>query len=682
MAKQDLVVKLLLDSGAFGNDLRMAEKKAQDFKNNLQGAGKTAGEFSKAIGLSTGALGKLGGVLGGAGLVIGGIEAFKSVMLSANGTAKEFKGTIAGFEGVLDTFQTSLATFDFSNFTGGMQGIIDMFNNFKDAKKANIEFERGGLAYGVLAKKYDTQLKALENKLKKATTQEEGDSIKAQAQLLINEWRTRTVDYTDIISEAFIKELISADNKISKEYATPENIQKAILAWAERENDTERQEADKQLYEDISKRFQNLNRGLGNAKSNKEQSINFDDYNKYLKLEEYYQKEIDKILSENQELFILNQLYTKTVEKLKAIVDKVNTREEVLGVIEDREKQISEWSLSSSVSGSGSGSGSGSKKDKDEPIVGSINELRKTIKALEDLRDNKIDKDSEEFKIISEDINVCNKELDTYLKLMKSVEEVNKEESKKSYKDFGLEEVTQLNQSGSLNNIKTQIELTEFLLTERENLRDSLEHGSDAWKKEQDAVTAYKAELENLNEQYAELSGSNQIDAITKWNVGLSATVQLLDGVSSAMQNIEDDSAKMVGNVISVFSDMADGIMSFIQIQQAAASASGVASASAMPFPYNLAAMASVMGTVLSIFSKIKAMTAGKFAEGGIVGGTSFTGDKLFAQVNSGEMILNKRQQKNLSNMLGNGGQVEFVISGDSLVGVLNNKHNKRNLTR
>jgi hypothetical protein len=75
-------------------------------------------------------------------------------------------------------------------------------------------------------------------------------------------------------------------------------------------------------------------------------------------------------------------------------------------------------------------------------------------------------------------------------------------------------------------------------------------------------------------------------------------------------------------------------------------------------------------------------MIGGKFAEGGIVGGTSYSGDKLFAMVNSGEMILNKRQQGNLANMLGGGGQVEFHISGDSLVGVLNNRQNKRNLTR
>ena len=125
------------------------------------------------------------------------------------------------------------------------------------------------------------------------------------------------------------------------------------------------------------------------------------------------------------------------------------------------------------------------------------------------------------------------------------------------------------------------------------------------------------------------------------------------------------------------------GIMNFIQIKQAAAAASGTASAAGLPFPYNLAAIATIMTTVLSVFANIKSMTSGKFAEGGIVGGTSYSGDKLFAMVNSGEMILNKRQQGNLANMIGGGGnQVEFHISGDSLVGVLNNKRNKTNLTR
>lgn len=64
---------------------------------------------------------------------------------------------------------------------------------------------------------------------------------------------------------------------------------------------------------------------------------------------------------------------------------------------------------------------------------------------------------------------------------------------------------------------------------------------------------------------------------------------------------------------------------------------------------------------------------AGAFANGGIVGGNSWTGDKLFAAVNSGEMILNKKQQANLSGMLAGTNSTNinigggFVVSGEDL---------------
>lgn len=53
---------------------------------------------------------------------------------------------------------------------------------------------------------------------------------------------------------------------------------------------------------------------------------------------------------------------------------------------------------------------------------------------------------------------------------------------------------------------------------------------------------------------------------------------------------------------------------------------------------------------VASIFSVMS--QASKFATGGIVPGNSFTGDKVPAWVNSGEMILNSEQQSNLFKML------------------------------
>ena len=61
------------------------------------------------------------------------------------------------------------------------------------------------------------------------------------------------------------------------------------------------------------------------------------------------------------------------------------------------------------------------------------------------------------------------------------------------------------------------------------------------------------------------------------------------------------------------------------------------------------------------------------FANGGIVGGQSYYGDKILARVNSGELILNQNQQRGLYGML-NGGDFETVtttrqvVEGDKLI--------------
>lgn len=64
-------------------------------------------------------------------------------------------------------------------------------------------------------------------------------------------------------------------------------------------------------------------------------------------------------------------------------------------------------------------------------------------------------------------------------------------------------------------------------------------------------------------------------------------------------------------------------------------------------------------------------LLAGKFATGGIVGGQSFTGDKVLAGVNSGEMILNRGQQANLFGMInggGSGGGINIYVSGNQIL--------------
>lgn len=89
------------------------------------------------------------------------------------------------------------------------------------------------------------------------------------------------------------------------------------------------------------------------------------------------------------------------------------------------------------------------------------------------------------------------------------------------------------------------------------------------------------------------------------------------------------------------------------------------------------------MATMMSLISQIKS-----FSDGGILNGFNTHGDQMLARVNAGEMILNNSQQRNLFNMLNNkgavgntlSGDVEFVISGSVLKGVLRNYDKKMSI--
>ncbi|MCW0484655.1 hypothetical protein [Gaoshiqia sediminis] len=114
-----------------------------------------------------------------------------------------------------------------------------------------------------------------------------------------------------------------------------------------------------------------------------------------------------------------------------------------------------------------------------------------------------------------------------------------------------------------------------------------------------------------------------------------------------------------------------------IAANQAVATSEVVKSGAGVPFPGNILAIAAGIAAVVAAFASIA-----KFETGGIVGGSSFTGDKNLIRANSGEMILNYSQQRKLFNVLnggtsGAGNEVIFKISGSELVGVLN-KHSRK----
>ena len=174
-------------------------------------------------------------------------------------------------------------------------------------------------------------------------------------------------------------------------------------------------------------------------------------------------------------------------------------------------------------------------------------------------------------------------------------------------------------------------------------------------------------ECGQMVEQFAKLAeilGDENADSATKAAAGLVT-------MGEALQKIGGDG--MVAKVGAVMAAVGQIILGFATASAQAASLG--------PFGW-LAFVGAGLATVATTISTLKG-----FAEGGIIEGASHSGDKIVARVNAGEMVLNKRQQSNLFNLLDgngigqntNGGKVEFVIKGSTLKGVLNNYNDRMN---
>lgn len=132
-----------------------------------------------------------------------------------------------------------------------------------------------------------------------------------------------------------------------------------------------------------------------------------------------------------------------------------------------------------------------------------------------------------------------------------------------------------------------------------------------------------------------------------------------------------------IGGVLGEISKLMSTYASLIAIESVAES---IKAGNGIPFPYNLIAIAAAGTALLGIISSLKGSfkDAGSFATGGIVGGNSYTGDRLIAHVNSGEMILNRSQQMALFGRPSD--DVHFIIEGSQLRGVLDNYDKTSNL--
>lgn len=195
------------------------------------------------------------------------------------------------------------------------------------------------------------------------------------------------------------------------------------------------------------------------------------------------------------------------------------------------------------------------------------------------------------------------------------------------------------------------------------------------------------AAAEQLSEKIKKIKEAQEATNVLRKELTDDAMQSSVYGLIDAFSALGDVVGGTAGKFISFAAQSAASIAQLLAQNaqllasaQAAALGGAAKSAFQLPFPFNLAMWASLSATVLGIFASLP-----KFADGGIVGGLS-GGDRNLARVNAGEMILNSAQQRRLFAMLDGkaapqGGTVTFRISGDALVGVIENYNRKTRAT-
>lgn len=187
----------------------------------------------------------------------------------------------------------------------------------------------------------------------------------------------------------------------------------------------------------------------------------------------------------------------------------------------------------------------------------------------------------------------------------------------------------------------------------------------------------YYKERQAIIDRYAEERKAKEQNTIDSIGMGL----EVLGNIFSIQKNRElaaaGNNAKKREEIEKRFANKQKAI----NIAQAVMNgALGITKALSLPTPFNWIE-AALIGAMTA--TQVGVIASQKFAMGGIVGGASYSGDKVSAMVNSGEMILNSRQQNQLfdiangKNSFGNDGEIKLRVAGSDLVAVLSNTNRR-----
>jgi len=224
--------------------------------------------------------------------------------------------------------------------------------------------------------------------------------------------------------------------------------------------------------------------------------------------------------------------------------------------------------------------------------------------------------------------------------------------------------------------VQAGIQIDPAILEENfENIDLGVDVSDDQWES---LVEEINAQLAALDLPAIELDvRTGAVKEAKKEMGGLTDNVQgaisVFGQLGGAMQQLEDPGAKVAGLIMSAIAEVAATFASSLK-------------GTFTPWDW-IAAAISGTSTMIATIAAIKSATSGSYASGGVVPGSSFSGDNTIIAANAGEVVLNRAQQTNLASQLEAGSltnnlHLSTEISGTNLRVVLDNDNRSKGGSR
>ena len=694
---QNLVVQLLLKTGAFSTDLKTARGQIQNFEKGCSTAGKSLSGFGQSLGINIGSITKFGGVVGAATLA--GKE-FKNIMDSSQTTADALEGAIAGCKGVVDGFRTSIASMDFSSFKNGLW---DVYDAAKAVQNAIDQLGNTQIAYDYKSKQNQTYFQEAYNKFKDPnSTPQMKEDAKKQMQEAVDAQFAYAKNYTNALFKTYVAQVVkkAGSNNLRASNVTIGQFEKAMNIDIGLEGDPEK------LRKENERQYQEYRRKLKEYGKNN------------LTAQEDLKKRYRDVIAIHAMLELMKD------DELKGVA-------QLVGGMEDA-KQLAlsmERTMNRAITGNGGstgGKGSTGRKssttttvtqeEEPEPLENSLAYWKNILTEETKYRDALV-KDTEEWKLHNDKVNEAAKKIkeiedieenrDNIMKnsythysnlvseLKQQRDAINMDLDPQKWNELNSQLVEAEDKLSALDYILNNIDLNRYMSVQPPTI-SSLQKVVSILKELRNNTPItyeYFEVLNGLIKMYEdELNKAMGVEVegpkTDNWDEFNNAMANTSTIANSLFNTFKEGSEITTSSILQMVSTTLPAIGNLIGAFAALAGVEATEKAvkTSKHWIEAIAAVASLGAIVASAISAASKPNIQKFADGGVVGGSSFTGDRVPAMVNSGEMILNKTQQARLFK-IANGGAPEgnavtFHISGSDLVGVLNNNNRKSKLIR